>query len=114
MPATPPPTPGTPPIAPTAYSLPPFVPAPATPPPSLPPDTNPILETHGPISMPAAVTWAAAWLLVLGVLWGISRTNWGRPITYYSLWLMVVLSVVTHYGTISDILNKGNISYGQS
>lgn len=68
----------------------------------------------GRISMPGVLAWFSAWAIVLGVLYGISKTKWGHTIVYYVLWLGVVLVVVSHSSTIAGILQQGNITQGQS
>jgi hypothetical protein len=69
---------------------------------------------QGSINMPGVLVWFVAWGMVLGVLYGISRTRAGHTITYYVLWLSVVLVLVSHGGEISSILAQGNITQGQS
>ena len=69
---------------------------------------------QGSINMPGVLVWFVAWGMVLGVLYSISKTRWGHTITYYVLWLSVVLVLVMHGGEISSILSLGNITQGQS
>jgi len=42
----------------------------------------------------SAFQWMAGWLATILVLFVISATAWGRPIVYYTLWLMVILLLV--------------------
>ena len=64
--------------------------------------------------MPGVFAWFIAWAIILGVLYGLSRTRAGKTIVYYVLWLSVVFVVVSHYSAISGVLTQGNITQGQS
>lgn len=77
--------------------------------------TTPAVATlpSGSMSMPGVFAWFIAWAIVLGTLYGLSRTRAGKTIVYYVLWLSVVLVVVTHYSAISGVLTQGNITQGQ-
>lgn len=44
----------------------------------------------------SALSFFVAWGIILGTLFGFSRNDAGKRITYYTLWLMIVLVLVTH------------------
>lgn len=44
----------------------------------------------------SAFTWLATWVIFLTVLIFFASTEWGKGIAYWSLWLLVVLLLVTH------------------
>ncbi len=69
-------------------------------------------DTAQVASMPGFAVWVAAWLLIIGFLWMLANTKWGHPIVYYTMWMSIVFVLVTHYGTIQNIFNIGNITQG--
>lgn len=63
--------------------------------------------------MAGFATWIAGWFIIILALYILAKTQWGKPIVYYSLWLMVVFLLITHYSSISGILQAANITQGQ-
>lgn len=43
-----------------------------------------------------ALQFFVAWGIIIGSLFGLSRFDAGKRITYYALWLAIVLVLVTH------------------
>lgn len=56
------------------------------------------------------VTWFSAWILIIAALYGLSRSKAGHAAIYYTLWLLVILMLVTHYQQITDTLKNANIA----
>jgi hypothetical protein len=75
---------------------------------------------QGSISMPGVFAWFIGWAILLGVLYGLSKTRAGKTIVYYSLWLAVVLVVVAYgkaWNSIfvsAGIIPQGSITGGQA
>lgn len=44
----------------------------------------------------SALQFFVAWGLIIGSLFGLSRFDAGKRVTYYALWLAIVLVLVTH------------------
>ena len=55
--------------------------------------------------MTGAFSWVLTWIIMISVLVALSATRWGRPIVYYSLWLMVVILVVSRGSEVSSLIN---------
>ncbi len=58
--------------------------------------------------------WAIAWLVLIAILWGFSRTKWGHVIVSYTLWLLVILVFVTHWAVLQELFTAGNPFQGQT
>lgn len=67
---------------------------------------NPTLS-NGAQQPPSAFSFFLAWTIILIILYGFSRFDAGKRITYYVLWLMVVLVVVVRAGDITSLINQG-------
>ena len=57
--------------------------------------------------------WVAGWLLLLTVLYLLTRNRAGETIVYYILWLSIVLLLVTHSDSITQLFQQANIFQGQ-
>lgn len=57
--------------------------------------------------------WSAGWILLIVILFAITRFRWGAALVYYILWLSIVLVLVTHSDVITGIFNNANITQGQ-
>ena len=55
--------------------------------------------------MTGAFVWIVTWLLLIAVLVALAGTSWGKPIVYYTLWLAVVLLVVSHATELTSLVN---------
>lgn len=60
--------------------------------------------------MANVVTWFAAWILIIVALFGLSRSKAGHAAIYYTLWLLVILMIVTHFQQITSTLQSANIA----
>lgn len=59
--------------------------------------------------MNSALSFFSFWAIIGVLLWAMARTDWGRHILYYVLWLAVVLMMVTQAQAIIDQLNESGI-----
>lgn len=75
------------------------------------PTSNSSSSTGTPLASFGA--WIAGWILLIVVLVLISKTKPGAVITYYVLWLSIILLLVTHSSDISNLFNQANITQGQ-
>lgn len=57
--------------------------------------------------------WVAGWLLLITVIYLLSRNRAGQTIVYYILWLSIVLLLVSHSDSITQIFQQANIFQGQ-
>lgn len=57
----------------------------------------------------SAINWLGAWLLFILILLLLIKTNVGKTLVYYILWLAVIFLILSHYQQITDILTKGGI-----
>lgn len=57
--------------------------------------------------------WVAGWLLLITVLYLLTRNRAGETIVYYVLWLSIVLVLVTHSDSITQLFQQANIFQGQ-
>ena len=57
--------------------------------------------------------WVAGWLMLITVLYLLTRNRAGQTIVYYVLWLSIVLLLVTHSDSISQLFQQANIFQGQ-
>ena len=74
-------------------------------------DTSSTSQSGSPLA--SFAIWAAGWILIIVILFAISRFRWGAALVYYTLWLSVVLVLVTHSDVITGIFNSANITQGQ-
>lgn len=67
------------------------------------------------ISTPLAgfALWIAGWLLIITVIFLLSRSRAGQTVVYYVAWLSIVLVLVTHADAITTIFQQANITQGQ-
>ena len=75
------------------------------------PTSNTSSSSGSPLS--SFGVWIAGWILLIVVLVLISKTRPGLVITYYVLWLSIILLLVTHSSDISNLFNQANITQGQ-
>lgn len=53
-----------------------------------------------------AINFFVGWFVILGGLWLLALTNWGKPIVYYSLWLLVLLTIVVHANELTQLISN--------
>lgn len=56
------------------------------------------------------IKWAGAWLIFLLVLAALAKTNGGKTILYYLLWLAIVLLLLIHYQDITGLFSSAGIT----
>lgn len=54
-------------------------------------------------------TWVVGWTIILALFIGSTRYEGSRTITYYVLWLSIVLILVTHAGELTTLLRGTGI-----
>ena len=64
--------------------------------------------------MSGFIRWVVAWVLFIVLIIGASRLQPGEKLLTYTLWLMIVLIVVTHYKEIADVLGTNILTQGQA
>lgn len=74
---------------------------------SLPPDVI-ASEQHG------LAVWFAAWVVLIAVGFVLSRSEGGRSVIYYILWLSILLLIVTRSSDIATLFQQGNITQGNT
>ena len=50
-----------------------------------------------------------AWIAIIGGLWLITKTDWGRVITTYVLWSLVTFMILIHAQDITTLLLPSGI-----
>lgn len=60
--------------------------------------------------MPNAWQFFVKWAVLILLVIVIAKTEIGNRLVYYSLWLIVLLLVVTHASDISNVLNPTSTS----
>lgn len=55
--------------------------------------------------MTNVLKWFATWLLFIVGAAALARTDWGRPIVYGLLWLLVALLVLSHADEITSLID---------
>lgn len=55
--------------------------------------------------MTGAFKWIATWIIFIALLAVFAQTTWGKGITYWALWLLVVLLLVTHADELTSIID---------
>lgn len=56
--------------------------------------------------MTGAVSWITTWLIMIGLLAILAKTEWGKSIVYYLLWLAVAVLLVTHADELTSMFNS--------
>jgi len=78
--------------------------------------TSDTSTTTGPqINAPMAgfALWVAGWILIIVVIFLLSRSRAGQTVVYYVLWLSIALVLVTHADAITTLFQQANIVQGQ-
>ena len=57
--------------------------------------------------MSGAFIWIVTWVIVIAVFVALASTRWGKTLVYYTLWMMVVILVVSHGKELSSLINVG-------
>jgi hypothetical protein len=60
----------------------------------------------------SAWSWLAGWTVFLLILASFARTEWGKPVVYWMLWLMIVFLLVTQYSQINTLFFNAGIFNG--
>ncbi len=55
--------------------------------------------------MTGAFVWIVTWVIMIAVLVALASTRWGKTLVYYTLWLMVVILVVSHGKELASLIN---------
>ena len=55
--------------------------------------------------MTGVVSWVGTWLVMILLLSILAKTNAGKAVLYYLLWLAVVLLLVTHADELASFFN---------
>ena len=57
--------------------------------------------------MTGAVTWLSTWVIMIFLLVVLAKTQWGKTLVYYVLWLAVILLLVTHADELNSLVDVG-------
>ena len=55
--------------------------------------------------MTGAFRWIATWIIFIALIAIFARTSWGKGISYWALWLLVVLLIVTHADELTSVID---------
>lgn len=57
----------------------------------------------------SAFQWLVSWIAILLIVGLLARSNWGKPIVYYFLWMMVLILILTHASDFAALINPAQI-----
>lgn len=56
--------------------------------------------------MNTAYSFFIGWFIIILLFYGSTKLEGTKTITYYILWLSVVLAIVTHYNTFTELIRS--------
>ena len=55
--------------------------------------------------MTGAFSWIATWIVMILLLIFLAKTQWGKGLVYWLIWLAVILLLVTHADELTSLIN---------